>query len=82
MRFTLLDTLRGSLFALLAAAPLALAGTDGALSAAVGGAISMGAGYASAVVASKGRKQSAGDVLIGALLAEAVKIGLERGLVQ
>jgi ATP synthase protein I len=53
-----------------------LAGTDGALSAALGGAISICAGYASAVVASKGRRQSAGEVLIGALVAEGVKIGL------
>ena len=53
-----------------------LAGMDGALSAALGGAISISAGYASAVVASKGRRQSAGEVLIGALVAEGVKIGL------
>ena len=53
-----------------------LAGVDGALSAALGGAVSVGAGWISAVVASKGKAQSAGDVLIGALAAEAVKIGL------
>lgn len=53
-----------------------LAGLDGALSAALGGAISLGAGGASAVVAAKGKAQSAGDVLIGALVAEGVKIGL------
>jgi ATP synthase protein I len=56
-----------------------LAGVDGALSAALGGAVSMCAGWASAVVASKASKEkgrSAGDVLIGALRAEAVKIGL------
>jgi F0F1-type ATP synthase assembly protein I len=53
-----------------------LAGVDGALSAALGGAISLGAGLASAVVASKGSKQSAGEVLVGALVAEGVKIGL------
>ena len=51
------------------------AGTDGALSAALGGAVSIVAGWASAVVAAK-KAQSAGDVLIGALKAEAVKIGL------
>ena len=56
-----------------------LAGVDGAVSAALGGAVSVVAGWASAVVASKGSKEkgrSAGDVLIGALRAEAVKIGL------
>ncbi|HJV96231.1 MAG TPA: ATP synthase subunit I [Albitalea sp.] len=66
---------------LIATAGLALAGgfaagTHGALSAALGGAVSVGAGLASAVVASKGKAQSAGGVLTGALLAEAVKIGL------
>jgi ATP synthase protein I len=56
-----------------------LAGVDGTLSAALGGAVSMCAGWASAVVASKASKEkgrSAGDILIGALRAEAVKIGL------
>ena len=53
-----------------------LAGVDGALSAALGGAISLCAGWGSAVVASKGKAQSAGEVLIGALMAEGVKIGL------
>jgi ATP synthase protein I len=53
-----------------------LAGVDGALSAALGGAVSVCAGWVSAVVASKGKAQSAGDVLIGALMAEGVKIGL------
>ena len=53
-----------------------LAGVDGALSAALGGAVSLCAGWGSAVVASKGKAQSAGDVLIGALMAEGVKIGL------
>ena len=53
-----------------------LAGVDGALSAALGGAVSVVAGWASAVVASKEKGRSAGDVLIGALRAEAVKIGL------
>jgi ATP synthase protein I len=52
------------------------AGVHGALSAALGGAVSLGAGGAAAVVASMGRAQSAGGVLIGALRAEAVKIGL------
>ena len=53
-----------------------LAGVDGALSAALGGAVSLCAGWVSAVVASKGKAQFAGEVLIGALMAEAVKIGL------
>ncbi len=54
----------------------ALAGVDGALSAALGGSVSVCAGWVSAVVASKGKAHSAGDVLIGALMAEGVKIGL------
>jgi ATP synthase protein I len=53
-----------------------LAGVDGALSAALGGAVSIVAGWAAAVVAARGNTQSAGGVLIGALTAEAVKIGL------
>ena len=53
-----------------------LAGVDGALSAALGGAVSVCAGWVAAVVASKGKAQSAGEVLIGALMAEGVKIGL------
>ena len=53
-----------------------LAGVDGALSAALGGAVSLCAGWISAVVASKGKAQSAAEVLIGALMAEGVKIGL------
>ena len=53
-----------------------LAGVDGALSAALGGAVSICAGFASAVVASKGRAHTAGEVLVGALMAEGVKVGL------
>jgi ATP synthase protein I len=53
-----------------------LAGADGALSAALGGAVSICAGGASAVAATIGRARSAGEVLIRALLAEGVKIGL------
>lgn len=53
-----------------------MAGVDGALSAALGGAVSLCAGGASAVVASMRKAQSAGDVLVGALAAEGVKIGL------
>ena len=53
-----------------------LAGVDGALSAALGGAVSVCAGWVSAVVASRGKAQSAGEVLFAALRAEVVKIGL------
>ena len=53
-----------------------LAGAEGALSAALGGAVSICAGGAAAVAASIGRARSAGEVLIGALVAEGVKIGL------
>ena len=53
-----------------------LAGGHGALSAALGGAISLCAGWVSAVVASRGKAQSAGAVLFTALRAEMVKIGL------
>ena len=62
--------------AVLALAGGILAGVDGALSAALGGAVSLGAGWSSAVVASKGKAQSAGEILLGALMAEGVKIGL------
>ena len=53
-----------------------LAGGHGALSAALGGAVSICAGWVSAVVASRGRVQSAGEVLFAALRAEVVKVGL------
>ena len=62
--------------AALALAAGGLAGADGALSAALGGAVSVCAGWMSAVVASLGKAQSAGEVLFAALRAEAVKIGL------
>jgi len=62
--------------AVLALAGGILAGVDGALSAALGGAVSLCAGWISAVVASKGKAQSAAEVLIGALMAEGVRIGL------
>lgn len=54
----------------------ALAGGDGALSAALGGAVSIFSGWASAVVASLGRAESAEGALFAVLRAEAVKIGL------
>jgi ATP synthase protein I len=52
------------------------AGEHGAASAAAGGAVSIVAGVASALVAVLGKAKSAGGVLVGALRAEAVKIGL------
>jgi ATP synthase protein I len=63
--------------ALLALLAGVLAGVHGALSAAMGGAVSMSAGWASAQVAAMVRKgESAGGVLVTALKAEAVKLGL------
>jgi ATP synthase protein I len=53
-----------------------LAGLHGAISAASGGAISIFAGLAAALVASRGSGSSAGGVLVAALRAETVKIGL------
>lgn len=54
-----------------------LAGAHGALSAVLGGAISLCAGWASANVAATVRKgETAGGVLVTALKAEAVKLGL------
>lgn len=52
-----------------------LAGSHGALSGAAGGTISVCAGLAATWVAARSVK-SAGGVLVGALMAEAVKIGL------
>jgi ATP synthase protein I len=62
--------------AALALAAATVAGPDGALSAALGGMISICAGLVSAVVASWGKAESAGGVLLGALRAEGIKIGL------
>lgn len=53
-----------------------LAGRDGTISAAAGGAISIIAGLAAAGVASQSNAKSAGGLLLGALRAEAIKIGL------
>ena len=53
-----------------------LIGVHGAVSAALGGAVSIFSGFASAVVATLGKADSAGEVLLFALGAEAVKIGL------
>ena len=58
------------------AAAALIAGEHGAFSAAAGGAVSIAACMASALVALAGRAKSAGGVLVGALRAEAVKIGL------
>jgi ATP synthase protein I len=62
--------------ALLAAVAALFAGAHGAGSAAAGGAVSIVAGMASALVAVLGKGNSAGGILVGALRAEAVKIGL------
>jgi len=59
----------------MAAAGGVLAGRHGALSGAAGGMVSVFAGLAAAGVAARNVK-SAGGVLVGALTAEAVKIGL------
>jgi ATP synthase protein I len=53
-----------------------LAGVHAAISVVAGGSVSIVAGMASALVASLGEARSAGGVLVGALRAEAVKIGL------
>jgi ATP synthase protein I len=62
--------------AVLAALGGLLAGEHGAVSAALGGAVSLGAGWASAWVATSGREKSAGGVLVTALKAEGVKLGV------
>lgn len=61
--------------AVMATAGGILAGGHGALSGAAGGTISICAGLAAAWVAARSVK-SAGGILVGALTAEAVKIGL------
>jgi ATP synthase protein I len=53
-----------------------LAGAHDALSAALGGAISICAGWASGSVAVAGKADSAGGVLVNALRAEGVKLGV------
>jgi ATP synthase protein I len=62
--------------AALAVAAGLIAGEHGALSAALGGAVSVCAGCVSAMVAAMGKAQSAGGILVSALRAEGVKIGL------
>ena len=53
-----------------------LAGEHGALSAGLGGLVSVGAGWTSATVATAGKADSAGGVLVTALKAEGVKLGV------
>ena len=53
-----------------------MAGRHGAVSAVAGGLISICAGLTAAFVASRGTAKSAGGVLVGALIAEAVKVVL------
>jgi ATP synthase protein I len=62
--------------AALTVAAALLAGGHGAISAAAGGLASIVAGLVAAQVASWGSAKSAGGVLVTALTAEAVKIGL------
>lgn len=68
--------LRWQLLATAALAAVAgwLAGTHGALSAALGGLVSFAAGLGFAGVASLSRVDTAGSVVFGALRAEAIKI--------
>jgi ATP synthase protein I len=53
-----------------------LAGAHGAVSAALGGSVSVCAGWASARVAMTGTADSAGGVLVNALKAEGIKFGV------
>jgi ATP synthase protein I len=62
--------------ALLVTGAALISGTHGAVSALAGGLISITAGLVSACVASLGGAKSAGGVVMGALRAEAVKVGL------
>ncbi len=62
---------------MLAALAGLLAGGHGAVSAALGGAVSLGAGWASSRVATSGKAQrDAGGILVSALKAEGVKLGV------
>ena len=70
---------------LLATAALALlagifGGAHGALSAGLGGAVSVSAGWVSGLVAATGGGESAGGVLLTALKAEGVKLGVMASL--
>ena len=70
--------LKWQLLATVALALLAgiLAGAHGALSAGLGGAVSVCAGWVSGLVAATGKGESAGGVLVTALKAEGVKLGV------
>jgi ATP synthase protein I len=54
----------------------ALGGVHGALSASLGGVVSISAGWVSGLVAATGKGESAGGGLLTALKAEAVKLGV------
>ena len=51
-------------------------GEHGALSAGLGGAVSLCAGWVSGVVAATGKGESAGGAVVTALMAEGVKLGV------
>jgi len=78
LRRPVLTVLKWQLLAITALALLSglVAGWHGALSAVAGGAISIMAGLSAALVASLGRARSAGALVMGALHAEAVKLGV------
>ncbi|HET7366333.1 MAG TPA: ATP synthase subunit I [Burkholderiales bacterium] len=78
LRRPVLTVLKWQLVATTALALLSglVAGRHGAISAAAGGAISITAGLSAAMVASLGGARSAGGVVMGALRAEAVKLGV------
>jgi len=78
LRRPVLTVLKWQLLAITALALLSglVAGWHGALSAVAGGAISIMAGLSAALVASLGRARSAGALVMGALHAEAVKLGI------
>jgi len=78
LRKPVLTVLRWQLAATAALGLIAalIAGGHGAASALAGGLISITAGLAAALVASLGSAKSAGGVVVGALRAKAVKLGL------
>jgi len=78
LRRPVLTVLKWQLVATTALALLSglVAGGHGAASAVAGGAISITAGLSAAAVASLGGSRSAGTVVMGALRAEAVKLGM------
>lgn len=74
--------LRWQFFATVCIAGLAgwLVGAHGAMSALFGGAISMIAGWMSARVSLRRRAVTAGEILLSAIIAEGVKLGVIGGL--